>query len=295
MRRGLVVLAGVTLWAGCYGATDVNAFGERAPLEGVLGADPTTDPQSPAAPTGGANGVPCAVAEVLSRACASCHGAPPRGAPFALVSYEDLTRASPRDPAQSVLARAVARMSDAASPMPPGGAAAADLAVLKGWAERGAPREACASSPPPAPSEPLPLPKIICSSQELWTDGNKADPRMHPGNTCLACHAQADGPRLAFAGTVYPTPHEQTECYGTKQEGVVEVTDATGRVITAEANNYGNFLFNAGATPLVFPLRARLLFEGRVREMKSPVPNGDCNGCHTELGANGAPGRIYLP
>jgi len=29
--------------------------------------------------------------------------------------------------------------------------------------------------------------------------------------------------------------------------------------------------------------------------MTAPQTSGDCNGCHTQTGANGAPGRITLP
>ncbi|HJX65368.1 MAG TPA: hypothetical protein VJ860_15605 [Polyangia bacterium] len=34
---------------------------------------------------------------------------------------------------------------------------------------------------------------------------------------------------------------------------------------------------------------------GIERVMVSTASSGDCNGCHTQTGANGAPGRITLP
>jgi hypothetical protein len=32
-----------------------------------------------------------------------------------------------------------------------------------------------------------------------------------------------------------------------------------------------------------------------VREMKTPQYDGDCNGCHSEWGDSGAPGRVMAP
>src|SRR5438105_2173176 len=46
----------------------------------------------------GNNGLPCAVAKLLSDRCLSCHGQPPTAAPMALVSYADLTARSTFDP-----------------------------------------------------------------------------------------------------------------------------------------------------------------------------------------------------
>jgi hypothetical protein len=36
-------------------------------------------------------------------------------------------------------------------------------------------------------------------------------------------------------------------------------------------------------------------FKGKTRAMVAPQTNGDCNSCHTENGANKAPGRVLLP
>jgi hypothetical protein len=43
------------------------------------------------------------------------------------------------------------------------------------------------------------------------------------------------------------------------------------------------------------PFTAKVTFQGREIVMTTPQTDGDCNSCHTETGANGAPGRIKLP
>ena len=52
-------------------------------------------------------------------------------------------------------------------------------------------------------------------------------------------------------------------------------------------------------TPLfeavAFPIRARVIVNGTVREMMGTVLIGDCNSCHTQDGTSSAPGRIALP
>jgi hypothetical protein len=43
------------------------------------------------------------------------------------------------------------------------------------------------------------------------------------------------------------------------------------------------------------PYTVEVRYQGRVRAMTTPQSTGDCNSCHTEQGAKGAPGRIMLP
>ncbi|HEY3257045.1 MAG TPA: hypothetical protein VGJ91_23975 [Polyangiaceae bacterium] len=124
---------------------------------------------------------------------------------------------------------------------------------------------------------------------------------MGPGRACIACHADAnvasgenDAPIFAFAGTVYPTAHEPTDCVGSAAEGAeIEISDADGRVFIEVANQSGNFFDQPSA--FRSPYRAKLRFQGRERVMAAAQVSGDCNSCHTELGAEAAPGRILLP
>jgi hypothetical protein len=43
------------------------------------------------------------------------------------------------------------------------------------------------------------------------------------------------------------------------------------------------------------PYTAKVIVDGLERAMVTPQVSGDCNACHTEAGANGAPGRVRTP
>ena len=99
----------------------------------------------------------------------------------------------------------------------------------------------------------------------------------------------------AAAGTVYPTAHEPDDCNGIAGSSIV-IMDATGKkVLTMTANSVGNF--NSGRATLPSPYLAKVVSADgtKSREMKTPQTNGDCYACHTEKGANGAPGRVMVP
>ncbi len=161
------------------------------------------------------------------------------------------------------------------------------LATACGDAEAGAD----AGTPDASPFEVEP----VCSSGAYWTDGAVGSAGMLPGNACIACHEESPGaPRLAVAGTIYPTAHEPDDCLGARGDITIEITDAAGMTRSAEAGSSGNFYLFASAD-LRFPVRARIAFEGRVREMSAARTSGDCNACHTQDGTDGAPGRILLP
>jgi hypothetical protein len=112
---------------------------------------------------------------------------------------------------------------------------------------------------------------------------------MAPGRACFGCHSN-----FTVAGTVYPTGHEPNDCNGTASAGaVVTVTDTNGNSATFTADTpSGNF---HGSAALVFPITAKVTFNGKTRAMSTAVSTGNCNGCHTQTGASGAPGRITLP
>ena len=56
----------------------------------------------------------------------------------------------------------------------------------------------------------------------------------------------------------------------------------------------GNFSL-ASEAPIAFPITAEIHSGGKILKMNAPVTSGDCNACHTTLGANGAPGRLVGP
>jgi hypothetical protein len=135
-------------------------------------------------------------------------------------------------------------------------------------------------------------PDPSCASGERWTGGNAESSLMQPGRTCISCHqAQGEGPRFDVAGTVYGADHEESDCYGVAGAQIV-LTDHDGRAFTLKANSAGNFSHRGAIT---FPLQASVVHGGASRTMALPVPNGDCNSCHTAAGEQGAPGRIIVP
>jgi len=219
---------------------------------------------------------------------------------MALVSRADLLAPSRSDPARTNAQVSVDRMRSTAAPMPPGGlVAASETAVLADWVAAGSPAGSCLTPPPGTGSggtgtggtgSPPPDVTPRCTSDTWWTGG--AGSRMRPGEACIACHARSrEGPSFRVAGTVYPSLHEPDDCNGTSAPTVV-VTDASGTAVSLRPNSAGNFTSKAA---LRFPLRVKVTAGGRVREMSGTIASGDCNSCHTQSGANGAPGRVVAP
>jgi cytochrome c553 len=254
--------------------------------------------------TGGASqtGVPCDVAKVLADKCLSCHGAKPSGgAPMSLVTYENLTAPSKADPSKKYVERAVIRMQDQQSPMPPGGGATADdVAVLQKWIDAGTPKGDCGM---PA-NDPFSAP-VGCVSGKNWVQmGGDGSSTMNPGLACIACHKKQGGeaPIFNVAGTVYPLGHESDLCYGINgtspdyQDVVVEITDANNVVYNLHPGPTGNFSLRKSG--LAYPYKAKVKSSKGERAMSEAQTDGDCNGCHTvDGGGNGskAPGRIVVP
>jgi mono/diheme cytochrome c family protein len=295
-RRRPRRFATIALWvcvagaAACEGASTASSVSSRY-----------TDAAPPAIGQGGGSttttGLPCPVAAVLGTYCLSCHSSPPQqGVPVALVSYADLAQSSPVDPSATVAQRAVTRMQDTQSPMPPGAAPsvpAADIATLQSWVDSGMPTGDCSAD---AGTNPFDAP-AVCSSGRTWNSGEDGEDLMHPGRACISCHIQngeGEAPIFAIAGTVYPTPHEPDECLSTSVGGaVVEIHDADGHAVNLSVNANGNFTYTQAG--FAYPYTAKVLYQGRERAMGAVQTSGDCNGCHTQQGSQSAPGRILLP
>jgi hypothetical protein len=113
---------------------------------------------------------------------------------------------------------------------------------------------------------------------------------MRPGEPCPTCHSN-----FMLAGTLYPTGHEPNACNGVDglaTDVVVIISDASGREIGLYPNTAGNFYTSIAIAP---PFHARVVANGKVRAMVAAQTDGSCNNCHTQAGANGAPGRVTLP
>ncbi len=296
---------------GCFGDADFDStwqppggLGQQNGIlfpgfgDGGMKQGPTTD----GGPTGGGGGLPCDVADVLAKNCQSCHRSPPvGGAPMPLLSYADLTAESAISPGQKVYDRVLARMKDAARPMPIGGMLPPDqIKIIEDWIAGGALEGTCGGG---GDGGTLPI-EVVCTSGRHWDDPDDGSPQMNPGRACITCHSQQDDEdALDFwiGGTVFPTQFEEDACYGADGDGqhagaTVVVSDEQGNELTALAvNGSGNFMLRKNQFNLQFPIKVKVVYDGRERKMNMSPPHGNCNECHTETGANGAPGRIFLP
>lgn len=125
----------------------------------------------------------------------------------------------------------------------------------------------------------------VCTSMKTWNGNTGA--AMAPGYPCIACHF------FSIAGTIYPTAHEPNNCDGASLGGVsVVVTGADGQTLTITPNSAGNFYATSAISS---PFTAKVVSDNGTRAMMTAQTSGDCNSCHTNPGANGAPGRIMLP
>lgn len=236
-----------------------------------------------------ANGtLPCEIQQILSDRCQGCHGATlANGAPIHLLGYADLLAET--STGKLVAQRCLSRIMAKEMPPPPNEPVSdAEIAAFAAWVAAGTPTGDCTKPPGPFDGPP------VCTSGEMWTRGDRGSQLMHPGLACIACHTRQDdddAPSFRVAGTAYPTGHEPNNCNGAT-EATVEVTDANGVVYLLETNAAGNFFSTAR---IVFPIRVAVLANGKRRAMSASPPTGDCNSCHTQDGANMAPGRITLP
>jgi hypothetical protein len=306
----LVGAAGATEVAGTSGAggagttTTTGTAGTTAAVTGGAGSPSTgTGAGGSTAPPCSAGGIPADVAAVISATCIACHGTPPLATvPSSLATYADLMAPSKMDPTRSVAVVALARMQSATMPMPPAPVAratAAQIATFQAWVSAGTPSAACADGGVSTGGDggvivdPFDTP-VVCTSNSTWTQGRQGSSSMEPGMACISCHAMGEGPRLALAGTIYPTAHEPDLCNGgsTTTGARIVVTGADGAVLTLTPNASGNFRYEGA---LATPYSVQVTYMGRARAMLERQTSGDCNSCHTQAGAMMAPGRILLP
>jgi hypothetical protein len=124
---------------------------------------------------------------------------------------------------------------------------------------------------------------------------------MNPGLACRACHVREDPDlRFYFSGTVFPSLHERDLCDARSSSAAeVQILDGAGtvRVRMPVSLRSGNFRSELLTTTPTFskPWKVKVVSGARSTQMQGELTDGDCNGCHTEQGANGAPGRIAMP
>ena len=268
---------------------------------------PSSTPVPPSSNACGAD--PWATCQALLAAkCLSCHGATPAGgAPMSLVTAAQLKAPSKSNPALNYAQVSIERMK--ANTMPPGGGAVSDAQILQTWIDLGYPTAAptCDAGTPSFEAGPDPYnTPVQCSSGNQGGHQTEGNGSMNPGEDCLSCHGVNGNNEHKFvlAGTVYKTAHEPNDCAGASITGLtVSGTDKNGATFSAKVNSAGNFYVTAGT--LQAPFSGLLVKDGngKTRGMAEAAPGGNCNGCHTEMGAapyapsfpTKAPGRVMAP
>jgi len=242
----------------------------------------------------GPNELPCDVREVVETVCSSCHSSPvAAGAPTPLLSRHDFL-APHASSGKTVAELSLERMKSTAAPMPPLSeppASAGQLAIFELWVAAGMPPGTCGA----ILGKPA---ETTCASGKMWDPSATSTAQMNPGQACRACHkTQASQFNYFFMGTVFPAFHEKDLCISPPPPGAkVEILNAMGEVtMTLTPNAAGNFMSSAVAAGVPVPYSARLVANGLARSMNALQTDGDCNKCHTEQGAEGAPGRLVWP
>jgi len=226
---------------------------------------------------------------------------------MSLLTYAELTAPSIADKTKTFAQESLVRMTNAASPMPPGGVLP-DISVFKNWVDSGAPPGSCGTVDAGPPDMTFTGPSMCLGTVQAATCFESQT--MNPGMPCLSCHSDPSkfsppcspdsdtGPGYKIAGTVFALGHVPDGCVPSTAQmtdltsAKVVITDANGVVHTLSVNSVGNF--HAG-TNVAFPYSAKVTFNNKTRAMSAKQTSGDCNSCHTEAGANDAPGRIALP
>lgn len=240
--------------------------------------------------TGANTGLPCDIQQLLEIRCIACHSTSMR-----LLTYQDLLAPSGSNPKNNMAQESLARMKGTGALMPPKPAVpptAQEIATFEAWVNASAPMgPACTNAVDGGGGGPNPYnTPTKCTSGAYWVkDNNMA---MRPGEACQACHQKQGGPYYSVAGTVYPSAHEPADCNGSPGGMSVVVTDKNNKVVTVGVNSVGNFATGAAITA---PFFVKVVAGNKARAMIGSLTSGDCNSCHTEAGANGAPGRVMAP
>lgn len=268
--------------AGRDATVDPNGYDDDSGAQGGVGI------VDGGAGTGANTGLPCDVQQLLEIRCIACHSTSMR-----LLTYQDLLAKSGSNPNATMAQESLNRMKGVGAVMPPLPAVpptAQEIATFEAWVNANTPMGMpCTNMVDGGGMNPYNTPST-CTSGKYWMSGTGLS--MRPGEACQACHQKQGGPVYSVGGTVYPTAHEPKDCYGVGPMSVV-VTDKNNKVVTVSvSSNSGNF---GTTTTLAAPFFVKVVNGAKERAMIGSLTNGDCNSCHTETGANNAPGRVMAP
>ena len=242
---------------------------------------------------GASSGLPCDLATYLSQKCLSCHGTTPIPSALAsLVTIADLKATSKEDPTKNEAELSLARMKNAASPMPPGALpAASDVAILEGWINAGYPMGSCGSGGDGGAVPPPPPPPSVFKDAPAFV--SRTGPRAHnAGKDCMMCHQQAgngEAPQFSFGGTVY-------DGMGNPVAGAeVRLVDSSGKATSVYTSTTGTF-YSRG-TGFAAPAHIGVRDATHAADMLTALQaanGGACSSCHC-TGTTCSVAPIHLP
>lgn len=248
-----LALAVAALVAACANA-DGTTLGRQDPQENGASAGTVTKDGGGGGGSGGGGGgdgvngggLPCDVAAILQKNCATCHGATPSfGAPNALVTYADLTKAASSGKMYEHVKDRVHATKGVMPPSPSSPLSAAELATFDAWVAAGAPASDAACGPSGADAGPAVKP-LSCTPDQFVRAGTpftmptgKADIYMCYGfevATTAKRHVVGFAPKIDNPKIVHHLLLFQADAaYGTTPQECSSTTSASWRLVTGWA------------------------------------------------------------
>jgi hypothetical protein len=204
-------------------------------------------------------------------------------------------KTSMEDPTKNEAQLSLARMQNAASPMPPGSLPpAADVTTLQNWINAGYPMGSCGSGgdggggPPPATNAFTGAPPYAAQTGQQTHNA---------GRDCLQCHGGGggDADQFDFGGTVY-------DGNGNPVVGAeVRLVDTNGNATSVYSSSTGTFYKkgNGFAAPAHIGVRSASATMDMITALQSTAQGpastgGACSACHC-TGGTCTVAAIHLP
>jgi hypothetical protein len=207
----------------------------------------------------------------------------------------DLKATSKEDPTKNEAQLSLARMTNAASPMPPGALPpAASVTLLQNWINAGYPTGSCGESADGgeggSPIVVPPPPSIVFEGAPAFVA--RTGPSAHnAGRECMSCHRNGggDAPQFSLGGTLY-------DANGRALGGAeVRIVDANGKASSVYTATNGTFYQNGSgfSAPAHIGVRNAAASAEMFTALQSSN-GGACSSCHC-TGAGCTIGLIHLP
>jgi hypothetical protein len=206
------------------------------------------------------------------------------------VTHADLKAMSKEDPTKNEAQLSVARMQNAASPMPPASLhnppTASDISTLQNWINAGYPTGSCTvDGGTPIDSGSTGAVDVF-SGEPPFAPGTGPDTH-NAGRDCMQCHSGGgNAPGFMFGGTLY-------DGKGNPVSGAeIRVVDKSGKGYSVYTGPSGTFYRGGGTLATPGHTGARDATSKAV--MVSSLTGGGCSSCHC-TGSNCVTMPMHLP